>query len=157
MGLYNAAGNRIAKADVDTDEVAVPAGDVEVTVNENYYESFRLPGETSEEGTGRRLKFREGSRHKQSDIDAAFAAGSISTVSPSSGAAAGGTAVTISGTSLDGATGATFGGDPGTAFSVEGNDTVKVTTPAHAAGAVNVVVNTPSGPVTKTGGFTYNP
>jgi hypothetical protein len=32
---------------------------------------------------------------------------------------------------------------------------IAVTTPAHAAGAVDVIVQSPGGNVTKTGAFTY--
>ena len=80
----------------------------------------------------------------------------VSTVAPATGAAAGGTAVTISGTNLTGATWVMFGGTNGTAFSVVNATTITVTTPAHAAGAVSVVVLHPTGNVTKANGFTYS-
>jgi hypothetical protein len=76
-------------------------------------------------------------------------------VAPNSGPAAGGTAVTVSGSRLTGATGVTFGGVAATGVSVTNDTTVACTTPAHAAGAVDVAVTTPDGTGTKTGGFTY--
>lgn len=83
------------------------------------------------------------------------AAPTLTTVAPNTGAAAGGTAVTLTGTGFTGATGATFGGVAGTAFSVTNATTIAVTTPAHAAGAADVIVQSPNGNVTKAGGFTY--
>jgi hypothetical protein len=92
---------------------------------------------------------------------AAFASGNappvptLATVAPDTGAAAGGTAVVLTGTGFTGATGVAFGVTFGSAFSVVNATTINVTTPAHAAGAVDVIVQHPSGNVTKAGGFTY--
>lgn len=79
----------------------------------------------------------------------------ITTVAPATGVAAGGTAVTITGTNFTGATGVTFGGTAGTAFTVVSATSITVTSPAHAVGAVSVVVLHPNGNATKTSGFTY--
>lgn len=79
----------------------------------------------------------------------------ITTVAPATGDVAGGTVVTVTGTGFTTATAVNFGGTPGTAFSVTSDTEVKATTPAHAAGAVNVTVVRPGGSVTKTNGFTY--
>lgn len=79
----------------------------------------------------------------------------VDTVTPSTGLAAGGTAVVIEGSGFEGATGVTFGGTPGTAFEVVDDTEVHVTTPAHAAGAVAVVVVDANGNGTKANGFTY--
>lgn len=79
----------------------------------------------------------------------------VASMTPNTGDAAGGDATVITGLNLTGATGVTFGGTPGTAFSVVNDTTINVTTPAHAAGAVNVVVAHPGGNVTKTNFFTY--
>jgi IPT/TIG domain len=78
----------------------------------------------------------------------------VSSVSPSGGTVAGGTSVVITGTNFTGATGVTFGGVAATVVSVSATS-ITATTPAHAAGAVNVSVTTPAG--TGTGGnlFTY--
>ena len=77
-------------------------------------------------------------------------------VSPPSGLAAGGLAVSVHGSGLTGSTGVTFGGTAGTAFSVVSDAQINVTTPAHAAGAVNVVVANPRGNATVTNGFAYS-
>ena len=78
----------------------------------------------------------------------------ITGISPASGSVSGGDSVVISGTSLSGATGVTFGGNAA-AFVVNGATQITATTPAGTAGAVDVVVQTPSGDDTEIGGFTY--
>lgn len=79
----------------------------------------------------------------------------IASVAPASGSTLGGTTVTITGTNLTGASAVTFGGTAAASFTVDSATQVTATTPAHSAGAVNVVVTTPGGSVTRTGGFTY--
>jgi hypothetical protein len=79
----------------------------------------------------------------------------VSAVVPSGGTTAGGTACTVYGAHFSGATGCTFGGVAGTAFSVVDDSHIDVTTPAHAAGAVDVVVVDPAGEGALTGGFSY--
>ncbi|MDB5308070.1 MAG: Alkaline phosphatase [Gemmataceae bacterium] len=83
------------------------------------------------------------------------AAPAIAVVSPSSGPAAGGTTVTITGTGFTGATDVTFGGVSGIGLTVVSDTQITVTTPAGAVGAVDVVVTTPGGSDTATGAFTY--
>jgi hypothetical protein len=80
----------------------------------------------------------------------------VSTVSPVSGTTAGGTVVGIAGTGfLAGAT-VSFGGTPATGVTMTSSTAITATTPAHAAGAVDVVVtNTDGQSGTKTGGYTY--
>ncbi|MEO6258998.1 MAG: IPT/TIG domain-containing protein, partial [Thermoanaerobaculia bacterium] len=81
---------------------------------------------------------------------------SVTSVLPTSGSTAGGTAVTVTGTGfMSGAT-VTFGGVSATAVSVVSPTTITVSAPAHALGAVNVVVMNLDGQVgTLAGGFTY--
>jgi len=81
----------------------------------------------------------------------------VAGVSPGTGPVAGGTAVTITGTNFIGATGVTFGGVAAATFSVVSASTITATTPAHAAGAVSVVVTTPSGNNSANTLFTYLP
>ena len=68
---------------------------------------------------------------------------------------AGGTTVTITGTNFTGATAVTFGGTAATSVVVVNATTITAITPAHAAGAVNVVVTTPGGTGTGIGLYTY--
>jgi len=69
----------------------------------------------------------------------------VTAVSPVSGSTAGGTTVTLTGAHFTGATSVKFGGVAGTSLSVASDGKLTVKAPAHAAGAVNVVVTTPSG------------
>ncbi|GAB3243448.1 IPT/TIG domain-containing protein [Nocardioides dilutus] len=68
----------------------------------------------------------------------------ITSLDPSSGPTAGGTVVDISGTGLSGTTSVSFGGVPAP-FTVLSDAAVRATSPAHAAGAVPVTVQTPAG------------
>ncbi|MEW6127530.1 MAG: IPT/TIG domain-containing protein [Acidobacteriota bacterium] len=81
----------------------------------------------------------------------------INSVTPNSGSSDGGTAITISGTNfVNGAT-VTLGGTAATNVSVLSSTTINATTPAHAAGIVNLVVTNPDNQsATLTNGFTYN-
>lgn len=89
------------------------------------------------------------------DGDVPSAGPAITTVSPAGGLAAGGTNVTISGSGFTGATGVTFGGTAATSVVVVNSTTITCTAPAHAAGAVAVVVAHPNGNATKPSGFVY--
>jgi len=81
---------------------------------------------------------------------------SITLISPTGGPIAGGTVVTISGGGFVGSTGVTFGGTAATGVSISGDgSTITCTTPAHAAGAVTVVVLNPRGNATSPEQFTY--
>ncbi|NBV21440.1 MAG: hypothetical protein EBS05_05890 [Proteobacteria bacterium] len=53
--------------------------------------------------------------------------------------------MTITGTDFTGATGVTIGGTAVTSFTVDSATQITATTPAHAAGAVSVIVTTPGG------------
>ena len=81
---------------------------------------------------------------------------SVATVAPVSGSIAGGTAVTITGTNFAAGAAVTIGGVSATGISVVNATTITATTPAHAAGAVNVTVTNPdTQSATLTNGFTY--
>lgn len=79
----------------------------------------------------------------------------INSLTPNTGTGDGGTVVTITGHHFTTVTGVTFGGTPGTGLSITDDGTLVVVSPAHAAGAVNVVITNPTGAKTVTGGFTY--
>lgn len=79
----------------------------------------------------------------------------ITSISPASGAAAGGATVTIKGTLLTGTSAITFGGSSATSVTVIDDNNVTCVVPAHAAGAVDVVLTATAGSITSTGGFTY--
>lgn len=79
----------------------------------------------------------------------------LSSIDPTSGTVAGGTEVTLTGVDLTDTSGVTFGGDAATSVTVVNDTTVTCVTPAHAAGAVDVVLTTPGGSDTLVGGFTF--
>ncbi|MBA4372940.1 MAG: hypothetical protein C0402_08755 [Thermodesulfovibrio sp.] len=84
-----------------------------------------------------------------------IAAPTVTGINPTSGPAAGGTVVTITGTNLTGATSVTIGGAAATSVVVVNDTTITAVMPAGTAGAQNVVVTTPGGTGTGTGLFTY--
>lgn len=80
----------------------------------------------------------------------------ISGISPTSGSTAGGTTVTISGNNLQSGAAVTFGGISATVVNVASSSQATVTTPAHSAGSVDVVVTNPGGKsATLSNGFGY--
>ncbi|WP_221411043.1 putative Ig domain-containing protein, partial [Aeromonas hydrophila] len=79
----------------------------------------------------------------------------LTSVAPNSGSTDGATSVTLTGTDFTGATAVSFGGTAASGYIINNATTITATTPAHAAGAVNVVVTTPSGTATLTNGYTY--
>jgi hypothetical protein len=75
----------------------------------------------------------------------------VDKVTPGTGlAAVGGTVVVVQGRFFTGATSVTFGGTAGTALTVVDDETIRVTTPAKAAGTHQVAVVTPNGTSTDT-------
>jgi PKD repeat protein len=80
----------------------------------------------------------------------------FSNIVPVLGRLAGGTSVTITGGNfVNGATAITMGGTAPTTFTVVGPTSITATTPAHAAGLVNVVITTPGGTATGSNVYTY--
>jgi hypothetical protein len=80
----------------------------------------------------------------------------ITGISPSEGPLAGGTRVTITGTTLTTVKSVTFGTKAATALSTNTSGQIVVTDPtAASAGAVTVTVTSAGGKSTKTNGFTY--
>lgn len=79
----------------------------------------------------------------------------LTAIDPDTGNAAGGLAVTMTGDNLSTATAVDFGGAAASGITVVDNSTVTATSPAHAAGIVDVTVSTAHGDATLAGGFTY--
>ncbi len=69
----------------------------------------------------------------------------VTSVSPTSGPTSGGTSVTITGTGFTSGATVTCGGSSATGVNVVSATTITATTPAHAAGAVDIVVTSPGG------------
>jgi formylglycine-generating enzyme required for sulfatase activity len=80
---------------------------------------------------------------------------SISSVSPNQGIFSGGTAITITGTFLNGATSVKVGGVPATNVVAVDSTTVTAVTPAGSVGAASVEVTGAKGTSTASGAFTY--
>lgn len=82
---------------------------------------------------------------------------SISSVGPNSGPAAGGTTVTISGSSFSQSASVVFGGVPAASVVVVSSTQLRAVTPAHAGGTVSVAVreNPHNQTASLAGGFTY--
>ena len=81
---------------------------------------------------------------------------SVRSASPGTGLIAGGQTVTISGNNFATGLAVTFGGAAATGVTVVDSGTVTATTPAHAAGLVDLVVTNPdSQQVTLVGGYRY--
>jgi len=152
MTLYDAAGARITKAafpaTADTDPVMV--------VDENVYERVHVgPQDPDPEGSITRLLMAAGASLRQSEIDLLFPAVVVTSITPDTGPAVGGTAVTIRGKNLSGVTAVTFDGAAGTSLQVLSPTELTVVTPAGAAGPADVAITSDAGTVTETGGFTY--
>jgi hypothetical protein len=80
----------------------------------------------------------------------------VTSVTANSGSTAGSTVVAITGTGFQAGATVTFGGTTATNFTVVSGTTITATTPAKAAGAVNVVVtNSDSQSGTLNNGFTF--
>jgi hypothetical protein len=80
----------------------------------------------------------------------------ITAIAPTSGPAAGGTGVTLTGTGFTGATAVTFGSTPAASFSVSSDTSISAVSPA-GTGTVDVTVTTPGGTSATTSAdqFTY--
>jgi len=79
----------------------------------------------------------------------------VRSISPSTGTTFGGTAVTITGQRFAAGATVTIGGAPATNVVVEDASTVKATTPAHAAGSVEVIVTQSNGASTLPQAFAF--
>jgi hypothetical protein len=79
----------------------------------------------------------------------------VSSVSPSAGPLGGAISVTITGTNFAGATAVSFGGTAASSYHVDTSSQITATSPAGAAGAVDVTVTTPSGTSSVVGADTF--
>lgn len=152
MAYTDASGAKLTKTQLlaKTTEIVYPS---DRKFSEAIYETYTLPGTNFE--SYKRTAFNKNQVITQKELDAAFPTATIDTVSPVSGPIAGGTAITITGTSFAGASGVTIGGTAATNFKVVSPTKITCTAPAHAAGSVAVVVKDDAGDVTKTGGYAF--
>ncbi|MEU6755989.1 IPT/TIG domain-containing protein [Streptomyces sp. NPDC046685] len=152
MGLYKTNGQRITKAAFPA--TAVTDAPMRITEDVYYSEPYG-PGDGQPEGSKRHLLYQAGTVVPQSVIDRLFTAATITSITPATGPAAGGTTITIKGTNLDGVSAVNFAAAAGTELRVVSATQLTVKTPA-GTGAVNVVASDDAGSVTKTSGFTYS-
>lgn len=101
-----------------------------------------------------KIAFVPGRTYSKSEIDRHFPAATFTSITPSTVAAAGGTAVTIKGSNLTGVTAVAIGGTAFTAVTVVDENTVTATSPAKTAGTYNLTITDDSGTVTVTNGIT---
>jgi hypothetical protein len=87
-------------------------------------------------------------------VDLHAAAPALESITPDRGPVGGGTSVIIAGQGLSGTTAVTFG-NTAAVFVVNDDSRITATAPAHAAGAVAVVVTNPDGSDTFVDGFSY--
>jgi hypothetical protein len=128
------------------------------TVNEDIYQSYNYDPYRDNFDTfegERRLLYKAGQVIRKSEIDDLYPTATFASIAPATGAAAGGTPVTVKGTHLSGVSSVTVGGNALTSFVIVNDTTITGTTAAHTAGAVNVVINDDAGTVTGTGAYTY--
>src|SRR5204862_152124 len=79
------------------------------------------------------------------DYNEAAGRPTVTKVTPKTGPTTGATTVTIMGTNLTGATAVDFGATPAAKFTVTSSTSITATSPAHAAGLVDVTVTTAGG------------
>lgn len=151
MAVYNEAGTEVSEAQFGTN---LGSGEQTTifTVDQKYYEDFTFPGSKTK---GRRVKFYAGQKITEAEKADAYRNPEVTSASPLTGPAAGGTEVTIHGRFLTGATAVKFGTTDGTDFEVVSDSMVKVTSPAGTAGNVALSLVHPNGNVSYPGGWTY--
>ncbi len=155
MTLVKADGTPLAKVPGSTVLQAVVDSDPRVPVQVDVYENVAYAG-VNYPIQRHALKFRAGQVIRQSEWDNAFATPTVTAVSPATEAAAGGTAVTITGTGFAPDATVTFGGTAATSVVVKNPTTITCVTPAKTAGAYTVAVTTTGGTGSKTNAFTYS-
>ena len=159
MGLFTASGTRLTRASITTSADPDPI----LTITQDVWEQVPLIHErgpdTGEaaltEGSQHKLKWKAGFKIRTSELDRQFPPTTVTSVTPATGAVAGGTVVTIKGTYLNEASTFTIGGVATTGLVRVSPSEVRVTTGAHAAGAVAVAGAASGGAYTKANAFTY--
>lgn len=153
MTLYDASGNTLDRAGFDA-LTSADSMDPVFTLSAPVYEDRRYPGETGAPD-GLTLRFPSGAKVRQSEIDALYAAPTVTGVAPTTGPAAGGTRLTVNGTGFNQSATVTVGGAAATDVVVESGTRLTALTPAGVAGAQDVAVTTGNGTATASGAFTY--
>lgn len=153
MTVRNASGTRMTLSSMKAAMGQVTTPKVYIA-DQDYYINKQADGQQAVEGA-KFLVARAGTQINEADVNALFPTAAVTSITPATGTASGGTVVTIKGSNLAGASGVTFGGTAGTSFSQQADGSLKVTTPAKTAGAYDVVVADDGGNVTVTNGYTF--
>lgn len=162
MSIADANGTTLSESALNALTTSVSSPPVMRRLTADVFQRFSYDGTPGKDGVdpaferGTRQLYYAGQVVPQSAIDALFADATLASIAPATGPAAGGTDVVIIGTNLGGVLGVTFGGVAATMVRATSETRVTCKAPAHAAGAVNVVVTDDSGAVTLTNGFTYS-
>lgn len=151
MTIKNAAGTAVTKTTMKSAMTTVTQKAI-YTPDQDYFEYYVLEGTTGE--TGKKLVAKQGVTITEDEVDRLFPTAVFTAMTPTTGPAAGGTVVTITGTNLLGVSNVTFGGTNGTSLTIITSSKIQVTTPAKAAGAHAVVIVDDAGNVAA-GNFTY--
>ncbi|MFC4014619.1 IPT/TIG domain-containing protein [Nonomuraea purpurea] len=157
MTLYAKSGNaytQLTKAAATAKTAAYVELDPLIKISEDLFEGTRPDGTVFPEGR-MSVRFPAGSVVRKSVFDRCFPDATIESVFPATGAAAGGTDLTIRGRNFTPSSTVTIGGTAAAALVVVDDTTIRCKSPAHAAGAVAVVVTTNASAVTKADAFTY--
>ncbi|MFG6197771.1 IPT/TIG domain-containing protein [Nonomuraea sp. JJY05] len=157
MTLYAKSGStytQLTKTAATAKTAAYAEVDPLIKISEDLYEGSRPDGTSFPEGR-MSLRFPAGAVVRASVFNRCFPTAAIESVFPVTGAAAGGTQVTVKGSSFTPGAAVAFGGTAATNVVVVDDTTITCRTPAKAAGAVAVQVTTDAGPVSKANGFTY--
>lgn len=152
MTLHTEAGTQLSKTAALAKTAAVTADPI-LQITENLYKRLRHDG-TTFPGNSKELLYPAGRLVRTSEFARNFPDATIATVTPATGSAAGGTAITIKGTDFTFGSTVTVGAVAATAVVVVDAETITCVTPAKAAGAQAVAVTTDSGTATKANAFT---
>lgn len=158
MAMYDEDGNALKKSELLALATEDDPAETTYTFDENVYEAAGFQNDRYF-GSTRVLKYAKGQSVPESEIDALYGSdATAASISPATGPAVGGTSFEITGTNLGGVDSVTFGGAAATGLQVSADQT-KLTgkTPAHAAGAVNVVLSgEDAADLTKNNFYTYS-
>lgn len=157
MSFYNAAGSKLTKTQLLALTQTPTSADPPLQFTAPVYKSYSPDGNNESAGTFEslnKLAFAANEIVPTSVINAEFVPATITSITPSAGAAAGGTAFTIKGTNFGGTSGVTIGAVAATSVKVVNSTTITGVSPAKTAGTYDVVVADDSGNVTATAAFT---
>ena len=153
MSLHQANDTRLTRTTFDALTTAYVDPDPRVVVNQDIFGHGKSDGETGK--TRRHRVFRAGQVVRKSAVDRAFRLATITSLSPATGPAAGGTAVTVLGSDFDDNAVVKFDTTNATSIVVVSSKKITCVAPAHAAATVNVSVTLDGGVTTKTNAFVY--